>query len=34
MDQYERVFLIAAPHWRLSAAYQRSLAIVRQGRAT
>lgn len=33
MDQYHKVFFIAAPHWRQSAAYRRALAIARRSHA-
>lgn len=34
MSQYQKVFLIAAPHWRHSAAYTRALAITRRCHAS
>ncbi|WP_430318370.1 universal stress protein [Pseudomonas nitroreducens] len=34
MNQYQKVFLVAAPHWQHSAAYRRALAIVRRSNAS
>ena len=34
MNQYRKVFLVAAPHWQQSPAYRRALAIARRSNAS